>query len=461
MAFPIDLSQFLTADISPLVIAAAAGILVGLLLGYPLCYLWLGRKHRLLLAEAERAQQDERDQISTLYNLISSTTATLKYDRVLDIMLDQAGSAFFTGAGSKSDLMVSAVMLFEVNELGLTELRVGTSRRLVPADQRARLPGKTGVIARVIASGDPELLKDASQDPELNILLALKTCKSIYVLPLRTGLDVYGVLFFGHSDANFFDASRRELLEILTRQSLVAIQNARLYNDLEKEKQHMLTIQDEARKKLARELHDGPTQTVAALAMRINYTRRLIELDTVKAGVELGRIEELAHRATQEIRHMLFTLRPLVLESSGLLAALEAMADTMRQTYDQAVTIQVEPGVLPELELSKQTVIFYIAEEAVNNARKHSKASHIWVHLRLAQEDVILLEIRDNGIGFDVDSVDAMYDQLGSLGMLNMRERTELVNGVLSIESSVGHGTNIRVFIPLTEDAADRLRQGG
>lgn len=461
MSFLSDWLAKLSPDTTTLLIAVSAGLLVGLMLGYPVFYALLVRKRKLLAQDADRARQGERDQISTLYNLISSTTATLKYDRVLDVMLDQAGSAFFSATGSKSDLMVSAVMLFEVNEFGQTELHVGSSRRLIAADRRARLAGKSGVIARVIASGEPELLKEIAQDEELNIFLALKSCKVVYVLPLRTGLDVYGVLLFAHSDANFFEPSRRELLDLLTRQSLIAIQNARLYNDLEKEKQRMLKIQDEARKKLARELHDGPTQTIAALAMRINYTRRLIELDVDKAAVELAKIEELAHRATKEIRHMLFTLRPLVLESAGLPAALEAMAETMQQTYDQNVTVQVERGVLPELELSKQTVIFYIAEEAVNNARKHSQAAQIWVNLKPLEEDVILLEIRDNGIGFDVESVDAMYDQLGSLGMLNMRERTELINGVLSIESSVGKGTSIQVFVPLTEDAADRLRQGG
>ncbi|MCU0484627.1 MAG: GAF domain-containing sensor histidine kinase [Anaerolineales bacterium] len=448
-------------EASIILVAVAAGLLLGLLVGYLIFYELLGHKYRRLAQEAAQARKGEHDQFSTLYNMVSSTAATLKYDRVLDLMLDQAGSAFFSNVGSKSDLMVSAVMLFEVNDLGLTELRVASSRRLIAADQRARLPGKGGVIARVIATGEPELIRDSSQDPELNFLLALKPCRSIFVLPLRTGLDVYGVLLFAHSESNFFDTSKRELLDLLTRQSLIAIQNARLYNDLEKERQHLLKIQDEARKKLARELHDGPTQTVAALAMRINFTRRLIEMDVPKTAKELAKIEELAHRATREIRHMLFALRPLALESSGLPAALITMADNIRQTYDQNVTVQVANGALPELEMSKQTVLFYIAEEAVNNARKHSQASQIWVNLKPVSEDVILMEIRDNGIGFDVESVDAMYDQLGSLGMLNMRERAELINGVFSIDSSVGKGTSIRVLVPVTDDAVERLRRGG
>ncbi len=81
---------------------------------------------------------------------------------------------------------------------------------------------------------------------------------------------------------------------------------------------------------------------------------------------------------------MLFTLRPLVLESQGLIAALESMAEKMRETYGQNVIIQADPNLVEELEMGKQAVIFYIAEEAINNARKHAQARHVWVRLKSA-----------------------------------------------------------------------------
>jgi signal transduction histidine kinase len=184
-----------------------------------------------------------------------------------------------------------------------------------------------------------------------------------------------------------------------------------------------------------------------------------MERDSDAAADELYKIEEMARRTTKEIRHMLFTLRPLVLESQGLQAAMESMADKMRETYDQKVYIKTDPQVVSELEMGKQGVIFNIAEEAVNNARKHAKAEHIWVRLNSIQDDLALLEIEDDGVGFDVDSVDASYERRGSLGMVNMRERADLVNGVFHIESAKGEGTKIHVLIPLTELAADRLRR--
>jgi signal transduction histidine kinase len=109
--------------------------------------------------------------------------------------------------------------------------------------------------------------------------------------------------------------------------------------------------------------------------------------------------------------------------------------------------------------MGKQGVIFFLAEEAVNNARKHAKASLIDVRLRYLDHGLIVLEIKDNGKGFDVKAVTKNYEKRGSLGMVNLDERTELINGLLHIDSAPDKGTNVQVFIPLTEEAADRLHR--
>jgi signal transduction histidine kinase len=153
---------------------------------------------------------------------------------------------------------------------------------------------------------------------------------------------------FAHADPNYFNRERMELLDMIGRQAVIAIQNARLYQDLLEEKERMIEVHEEARKKLARDLHDGPTQSVAAMAMRINLTRRMFDKDAKSALDELVKIEELAHRTTKEIRHMLFTLRPLILESQGLKAALQSMAEKMRETYTQNVVIDVNEKVIEE-----------------------------------------------------------------------------------------------------------------
>lgn len=404
------------------------------------------KKHRL---------QNER--LRAIYNLTSTLTATLNYQRVLDSALDLSLSAMNTDPDADpDDNLVSAVLLFNQKQ----QLEVGSARRLTPADHRVTLTGTDGVIAKAMDEGEPVLVTEIRNDPELSRIVALHSCAQAYCFPLRSGFNVYGILLFGHPKRGYFTNERREILDFLGRQAVIAIQNARLYQDLVEERDRMIEYQEEARKKLARDLHDGPTQSVSAIAMRVNMAQRMLTKDVKAAGDELVRIEDLARRTTKEIRHMLFTLRPLVLESQGLIAAVQSMAEKMRETYGQEVLVQIDERSLQDMEVGKQGVIFYIVEEAVNNARKHARAGHIWVRMRLLEHQIALLEIQDDGVGFDIEMVNKAYDKRGSLGMINLRERTELVNGLLNIQSTPGKGTIVQVFVPLTEEAADRLHHG-
>lgn len=411
------------------------------------------RSHR-----RQEALRIDRERRRVLYDLISELSATLNYQRVLDTALDLSATAL-ANPDAPDEPMVSAVLLFSNNEADEAHLQVGSARRFTNADLRLTLSAEKGVLAESINEAEPRLVKNISGDPELGRVIVLRACRSAYCLPLRTGFEAYGVMLFAHPAADFFTPERREILQIIANQARIAIQNARLYHDLELEKERMMEIQEDARKKLARDLHDGPTQTVAALAMRVNFARRLMDRDASAAAEELYKIEDLARKTTKEIRHMLFTLRPLVLESQGLTAALESMAEKMEETYGQRVIIETDEQLIAQMELSRQGVVFYIAEEAVNNARKHAQAEHIWVRVQEMEPDLALLEIEDDGVGFDPASIEASYDERGSLGMVNMRERTQLVNGVLKIDSEDGHGTHVRVVIPLTEGATDRLRR--
>jgi signal transduction histidine kinase len=170
---------------------------------------------------------------------------------------------------------------------------------------------------------------------------------------------------------------------MISHQAVIAIQNARLFQDVQQEKERIIASQEETRKKLARDLHDGPTQAVTAIAMRINIARRLWEVNPQEIPGELERVEELARHTTEEIRHMLFTLRPLSLESEGIIPALQQMSDKMKETFQQNVTLDIDPVVAGRLDLNKQTMVFYLVEEAVNNARKHAELKKSTFHLNL------------------------------------------------------------------------------
>jgi signal transduction histidine kinase len=439
--------------LSSLVLTLLIGLAGGLIGRYAMRRLRFSRQSRLDAEERRRRLETER--LRAIYELTSTLTATLSYKRVMDSVLDLGYNALnpiLDPDELNDERLVSAIFLFKGNEL-----TIGSARRFTHADTRANLQGKDGILKRVLDEGEAVLTRDIGYDPELGRIIALRACSSAYCFPLRSGFNVYGAMLFAHPDLNYFTDERRGLLDIIGRQAVIAVQNARLYQDLVEEKERMIDVQEETRKKLARDLHDGPTQSVAAIAMRINLARRMLKKDGKGAEHELEKIEELAHRTTKEVRHMLFTLRPLILESQGLAAALTAMAEKMRETFAQNVIVTVDEKIVENMEMGKQGVIFYIIEEAVNNARKHANAFHIWVRLRPFEKDIALLEIEDDGGGFDVEAVNKSYDQRGSLGMINLRERTELVNGLLNIDSAPGNGTRVQVYIPLTEEAADSL----
>jgi len=395
---------------------------------------------------AVKRSESLREHVRAIYEMASMASATLDYEKVLDAALN-IGSLGAEGGHESSWAMVSAVLFFREDQLHVT-----SARRLTPADERVVCPGQAGVLETAIRTGEPSVIADPSQDPELEKFVGFRTCHSLMALPLRVGFETYGVVLYGHPQAEFFDEDRRALLIAIVNQAIIALQNAQLYRNLREEKERMMEVQEEAQKKLARDLHDGPTQIIAALAMRANFVRRLMERDPKAAAEELFKMEDLARRTTKEMRHMLFTLRPLVLESQGLTAALKQLAEKMRETHGQNVIVEAEAGVDDKLELNQQGVLFYIVEEAVGNARKHAEASHIWVRLK-TQQEVLVVEIQDDGVGFNVGAVDANYDKRGSLGMVNMRERAEILNGAVKIESAEGKGTRILILVPLSENA--------
>ncbi len=405
-----------------------------------------------------RAYSDEtqrsqvlRQHARAIYEMSSMLSATLNYKQVLEAALN-FGALGAEGGSPSSSALVAAVLFFEDDQL-----HVSSARRLTQADHRVVSPGRAGILGDVIRTGEPAITRDPAHDPELMQYASFQACRSLMALPLRAGYETYGVVLYGHVQPDFFDDDQRALLIAVVNQAIVALQNAQLYRSLRQEKERLIEVQEEAQKKLARDLHDGPTQAVAALAMRANFVRRLVERDAKAAGDELFKMEDLARKTTKEIRHMLFTLRPLVLESQGLTAALVQLAEKVKETHGQNVIVEAQPNIDDRLEMNHQGVLFYIVEEAVNNARKHAQAGHIWVRLKI-HNDVLGVDIQDDGVGFNVGAVDTNYDRRGSLGMVNMRERAEMINGIVRIDSAEGRGTRVMVYVPLTEAARERLR---
>lgn len=438
-------TPILTSLFMPLVILAIIGVVV-MAAGY-------GLDHQLgtLRGELDKARQREtedlqasRERTRALYNLSFILSSTLNYEKILEAALE-AGRLGLRMPESEGSNLMAAVMLFHAED---NALHVVASRRLTRADESRVIPGRAGLIGQALQEAVPMFSTNASKDPELQFFVAFQYCRSMLCIPLRSGFDNYGVLVYGSDKPNVFTEDQSELLSAIGTQATIALQNALLYQSLRDEKEKIVEVEEDARKKLARDLHDGPTQSIAAIAMRMSYIARISDKSSAQVTEELKKVEDIARKTTKEIRHMLFTLRPLVLETQGLVAALNQLSEKMRDTHEQAVAVRVSRDVEQYLDRNQQGVIFYIIEEAVNNARKHARAELISVTVT-RQDDVIIIQVADNGVGFNTGAVTTNYDQRGSLGMVNMRERTELLEGTLSIDSVEGRGTVITVVIPL------------
>jgi len=245
-----------------------------------------------------------------------------------------------------------------------------------------------------------------------------------------------------------FVDSHFELFSAVADHAVIALQNAQLYQRLEAEKQRLIEADEKARRELARDLHDGPTQNIAVIAMHLNVLRSMVVKDPQKAQMEIRKIEELAKRTSREIRAMLFTLRPLLLETGGLGPAIKRMMNHIGESDDiEMHLIGGDNGTV--LNKTAQGVVFSIVEEALSNARKHAMADVIEVRL-WQEDDLFVVRVTDDGAGFDPEIVRNNYSERGSLGMINMQERAERIDSTFTIESAPGTGTTITLLVPVT-----------
>lgn len=399
----------------------------------------IDRQRRKLRAVRERSQ--------LTFDLASTLSATLNYDKVLRAVLE-VGEKGMQELGQERTAQLGAVLLFSDNNLHIT-----ASRHLAPRDRDVVFEAKEGALAEALAAAEAIIVDNPGDDPELSRLMGMQMCKQAIVVPLRAGFESFGVVIFGNSEAGIYTEDLINLLTAICNQAIVALRNAQLYQDLREEKERIVSVEEDARKKLARNLHDGPTQNVASIAMQVSFVRKLMEngMHSDEISQELTNIENLARRTTKQIRHMLFTLRPLILETQGLRAALEQYVAKLEETDDTAIRLEADPGADNVLDQETQGIIFYIVEEAISNARKHAEADMIWIRLYLNSGGAFVAEVEDDGAGFDLDAVEVTYDQRGSLGLVNMRERAEMTDGRLSIESAPDQGTRITLTIPPKE----------
>jgi signal transduction histidine kinase len=400
--------------------------------------------------EQKNRDVDEMRKGQKLVVEMALSLSTQSYDKILDTALDIGRLGLRRGADSPT---LSMVLLFRAVD---DSLAIVNARGITHIDTDRVTRGKKGLIEQALREAQPLIGGPTSDDPELNEFRSLARTRSTLVVPLRSDYVNYGVLVFTSFDENAFNSDSLELLTAIGTQVTVAMQNASLYSNLLSEKERILRLETNARQSLVRDLHDIPTQTISAVTMRVGIIKLAIDrgrtLDDIKD--ELNAVEELAQQATAEIRHVLFKLRPLALESQGLSVALNQLVDKTRKTYQVNVVLKVDSAVDQVLPDDAQDALFYLIEEAISNARKYAKAPLVRVDVAV-RPDQVVVRVADNGAGFNVEDVKNRYSERGSFGIVNMEERAELIGGRLNLQSQPGKGTVITISVPLNVPRPD------
>ena len=203
--------------------------------------------------------------------------------------------------------------------------------------------------------------------------------------------------------------------------------------------------QEEERRRLARELHDDTLQSLIALNQRIQLARLSLN---GREGVEmLDEIQGLTEETIQNLRRFTRALRPIYLDDLGLVAALEMLTHEIEQASDLAVGFE-KSGSQRRLETTQELALYRVAQEALSNVIRHAQARRAKVDLQFSDQAVVL-EVTDDGRGFEVPDSPAEFAPSGHFGLLGMQERAELIGAKLEIKSAPGAGTRIRVELPL------------
>jgi two-component system sensor histidine kinase DegS len=203
-------------------------------------------------------------------------------------------------------------------------------------------------------------------------------------------------------------------------------------------------VEDE-RMRIARDMHDGPAQLLANLVLKAEIVERVFDLDKEAAQRELEDFKATARVALEETRRLIFDLRPMTLDDLGLVPTLRKFVVDFERGSSIRTRLNLV-GAERRLPRDLEASVFRIVQEAMTNARKHSGGTQIDVTLMIGPQRVVA-SVRDNGAGFDVAAAQAVGERTGHLGLMSMRERAGLGNGVLDITSVPGHGTQVRVSI--------------
>ena len=213
----------------------------------------------------------------------------------------------------------------------------------------------------------------------------------------------------------------------------------------------IILAQEEERKRMAREIHDGPAQSLANLVLRTEIAERMLakqEFQLVQE--ELMELKSQVRSGLEEIRKIIFNLRPMALDDLGLVPTLRKFVQDFEEKTKIRAVFETAGREL-RMPSAMEAAVYRLVQEAFSNALKHASATYVSLELKFYPRRV-LITIQDNGVGFDVEQTMARTKKNSHYGLIGMNERVELLNGKMDIQSARGQGTKISISVPVSTD---------
>ncbi|HBV98149.1 MAG: histidine kinase [Peptococcaceae bacterium BICA1-7] len=208
----------------------------------------------------------------------------------------------------------------------------------------------------------------------------------------------------------------------------------------------IIKAQEEERHRVARDIHDGPAQLLANIVMRAEFCLKLMDIDRTKVKEELHALQHMVRQSLQDVRKIIFDLRPMVLDDLGLVPAIKRYIEDYQGQYGLAVELVVI-GTPRRFSIAIEVAVFRIMQECLNNIRKHAQATMVAIKVEFLDNKINAV-VKDNGVGFNPDSM-IKTGKKECFGILGMRERAQILNGEINLISAPGQGTTISVSVPL------------
>lgn len=385
----------------------------------------------------EQAIADRTRELSTVLDVSRRIASTLELEPLLNLILDQIQTVIpFSGAAifTLDDGLLNAAV-YQVPHLDFQNFPLHLNLEQAGPYQQVIFEKKVQIIDDI--RGDTPLLR-ALHESSANIQLpSFDHARSWIGIPLIVRDQVTGLLSLTHNEPKYYTPRHARLATTIANQVAVAIENARLY-----EKSQNLAVIEE-RHRIARELHDSVTQLLYGICLYCSATSRSIRGGNHgQVEQNLAEIKADALQALQEMRLLILELNPPMLQKEGLVAALQASLEAIETRTGLETEIKTEG--IQRLPRAVEAQLYRIAMEALNNLVRYAQARKVIVELR-SGDGWIWMEIRDNGVGFDV----AKARVSGGMGLQSMEQRARQLKGRLEVQSQPGSGTRIVVEAPI------------